>query len=457
MYCCGPTVYNYVHIGNFRSFILCDLVRRVLEFNDYDVTQVRNITDVGHLTDETLNAGLDRIEKAARDQHTSPWDIVQHFTGAFERDAVRLNIRQPNFEPRATEYIDPMISLAQRLIEQGYGYAVDGNVYYDVAKFPAYGRLSGNTVEDLIAGARVEIGEGKRSPADFALWKSATPEKIMRWKSPWGEGVPGWHLECSAMAFSLLGEQIDIHTGGVDNIFPHHEDEIAQSEGASGRRFARYWLHGALLNVAGDEKMSKSLGNIYTLEDLMREGIHPLTYRYFSFQAHYRTPLNFSWEAIAGAQTALFRLWEAAAEAFQTADGHHDDLSVEPYLARFHAAINRDLDMPRAVAVLHEVAGASIDAAEKVWLLSELDRVLGLSLIEMGTKLSTVTPEQRTLLDARAAARTSRDWSRSDDLRRELAAVGVEVRDGPEGQRWVRKDLLASESSHPQETSENSS
>jgi cysteinyl-tRNA synthetase len=438
-------VYSDIHVGNFRSFLLGDVVRRVLEYNGYQVTQVRNITDVGHLTDETLNAGLDKIEKAARDQHKTPWDIARHFTERFARDAARLNIRAPDYEPRATEYIEPMIQLAERLVEKGYGYAVDGNVYYEVAKFPEYGRLSGNSVDDLIAGARVEIGEGKRAPADFALWKAVGSDAIMRWSSPWGQGVPGWHLECSAMASALLGEEIDIHSGGVDNIFPHHEDEIAQSEAAFGGRFVRYWLHGALLNSAGDEKMSKSLGNISTLDDLVREGIHPLGYRYFTFQAHYRTPLNFSWEALHGAQTGLNRLWETAAELFQSGGTIDRPGAAEPYRDRFHQSINRDLDMPQAVSVLHEVAGSNLEPATKQWLFADFDRVLGLNLAAMGETLSQLTPQQRAVLEDRAAARRQRDWPRSDALREELRLMGAVVRDTPEGQRWVRRDLLSRE------------
>ena len=294
MYTCGPTVYSYIHIGNFRSFILADTLRRTLEYNGFQVTHVRNITDVGHLTDETLNTGLDRIEAQARQQNRSPQDIARHYTALFHRDAARLNLLDPHHEPRATDYVDHMIDLTRQLEDLGYGYAVDGNVYYEVARFPRYGALSGNTVDGLIAGARVEVGEGKRSPADFALWKFAGPDKLQRWSSPWGEGVPGWHIECSAMSRTLLGAEIDIHTGGVDNMFPHHEDEIAQSEAASGEKFVHYWLHGAML-VFAETKMSRSLGNIYTLSDLDERGIHPLSYRYFTYQAHYRTPLNFTW------------------------------------------------------------------------------------------------------------------------------------------------------------------
>src|SRR5947209_6002130 len=258
-----------------------------------------------------------------------------------------------------------MIALIERLIERGKAYVAGGNVYFEVSSFPPYGCLSGNSVEDLIAGARVEIDEFKRSPADFALWKAAGPEKLMRFESPWGMGVPGWHIECSAMAFELLGEEIDIHTGGIDHIFPHHEDEIAQSEGATGRRFARVWMHNDFLQIAGEEKMSKSLGNIYTVSDLEKQGIHPLSFRYFTFQARYSTPLNFTFEAGRGAHTALTRVWEAAAELYQSGVCVPLTTDGDAYRCRFHEAINRDLDLPVAIASVHDVLASCLPPGEK--------------------------------------------------------------------------------------------
>jgi cysteinyl-tRNA synthetase len=442
MYTCGPTVYSYAHIGNFRAFVVADMLRRVLEYNGYDVAQVRNITDVGHLTNDTLSTGLDKIEAAARSQNASPWDIARHFTQVFLEDARRLNIQTPEHMPRATEYIGPMIDLVRELEDRGYAYAVNGDVYYDVSRFPRYGALSGNSVEELISGHRVEVGEGKRSPADFAVWRRAEPDKIMRWDSPWGEGVPGWHLECSAMAIRLLGPELDIHTGGEDHIFPHHEDEIAQSEGATGRRFARYWLHNAFLQLADDAKMSKSLGNFYTISDLIARGIHPLAYRYFTFQAHYRTPLTFSWEALGAAATGLERIWEAMAELVQSGGQEEMGREAEGFREQFHEAINRDLDLPVAVAVLHQVLGSSLPAGQKRALIADMDRVLALDLVSMGERLSGTTGAQRELLAERAAARADRDWTRSDELRARLREIGLEVKDTPQGQRWLRRDVL---------------
>lgn len=442
VYTCGPTVYNFAHIGNFRASILGDMIRRVLEYNGYQVRHVRNITDVGHMTDEMLNTGVDRIEREARQQNMSPWDIAAYYTDAFFQDCRRLNLLTPTETPRATEYIGPMIQLIERLIEQGHAYVSDGNVYFDVASFPTYGKLSGNTVDDLIAGARVEVGEGKRSPADFALWKAAGEDKIMRWESPWGMGVPGWHIECSAMSMRLLGEHIDIHTGGQDNVFPHHEDERAQSEAAFGAPFVRYWLHNAFLQLADGGKMSKSEGNIWTISDLMERGYHPLTYRYFTYQAHYRTPLNFSWDALDAAQTALYRMWEAAAELVQSGEAEEMGKVAETYREKFNAAINRDLDMPGAIAVVHEVLGSKLPPGQKRSLLENFDTVLALDLIATGTALSETTAEQREALEERAQARANRDWAQSDSLRAHLADLGLEVRDSAAGQRWVRKDVL---------------
>lgn len=442
LYSCGVTVYNHPHIGNMRAYLFADTLRRMLEYNGFAVDQVRNITDVGHLTNDTLSSGLDKIEATARQQNKTPWDIADYFIGVFQDDARKLNIEQPEHEPRATEYIDQMIELVETLIERGHAYAVDGDVYFAVDSFPDYCKLSGNTIEDLIGGHRVEVGEGKKAPADFALWKFAGPDKIMRWKSPWGDGVPGWHLECSVMAIAILGEQIDIHTGGVDHIFPHHEDEIAQSEAATGKPFSQFWLHNDFLQLAGEEKMSKSSGSFYVLQDIEDRGLHPLALRAYSFQAHYRTKLNFSWEALEAAQTGLVRLWEAAAELVQIGGESELESDAENFREEFHTAINNDLDLPRAMAVLHEGLGSSLPAGQKRGLMRDFDRVLGLDLLPMGECISQTTPRQQHLLAERAQARSEKQWEASDRLRQELAELGLEVKDTPAGQRWLRRDLL---------------
>lgn len=453
VYTCGPTVYSYAHLGNFRAFIVADVLRRMLEYNGYQVMQARNITDVGHLTRDDVADGPDKIEDAAKRQNTTPSDIARFYTDAFLVDAERLNIEPPEEAPCATDYIPQMIDLVERLIESGHAYVSHGDVYFDVSTFPHYGALSGNSVAELVAGARVEVGEGKRSPADFALWKGAGPDKIMRWPSPWGDGVPGWHLECSAMAMALLGETIDIHTGGIDHIFPHHEDEIAQSEGVTNRPFAHYWLHNDFLQIAGDEKMSKSVGNVYTISDLVERGLHPLSFRYFTFQAHYRSPHSFTWEAVEAGQTALYRLWEALAELLQTAEPGELGTGAQAFRERFLLAVNRDLDLPGAVAVAYDVMGSNLSPEEKLSLIADFDRVLALDLLSTARSLASISPEEERILAARAEARETRDWSRSDELRSDLAARGLRVKDTPSGQRWVRNDLLPRpESGHAQKS-----
>ncbi len=447
VYTCGPTVYNYQHIGNFRAFIFADTLRRVLEYNGYRVRHVRNITDVGHLTEDTLGTGVDKMEAAARRENMTPEDIARHFTEIFHEDARLLNLLTPEVEPRATQFIPEMVSLVERLIDTGHAYiGANGDVYFEVATFPPYGALSNNSIEDLIAGARVEeYSSDKRSPADFAIWKSAAADKLMRYESPWGEGVPGWHLECSAMAMDILAETIDIHTGGEDHVFPHHEDEIAQSEGASGKTFANYWLHNAFLQGAGGVKMSKSLGNIFTLADLAERGIHPLTFRYFTYQAHYRTPQWFSWEALEAAQTGLYRLWEAAADLLQTSQPAvtiGDE--AEEWRDSFQQTVNRDLDMPGAVAAIHTMLSSKLAADQKLALLADADRVLALDILVAAARLLDLRDGEQSLLDQRAAARAAKDWSRSDELRASLAAGGLDVKDTPTGQHWVRNDVLPS-------------
>jgi cysteinyl-tRNA synthetase len=442
LYTCGPTVYSFVHIGNFRAYIFADMLRRTLDYNGFQVRHIRNVTDVGHLTNETLNTGLDRIEATARAENMSPWDVSRHYTEIFLRDAHKLNLLEPDEQPRATEYVSDMIALTQRLIEEGHAYQSNGDVYYNVDTFPTYGALSGNSVEALIAGARVEVSEAKRSPADFALWRAADPEKLMRWDSPWSSGVPGWHIECSAMSMKLLGEQIDIHTGGVDNIFPHHEDERAQSEAATGTAFVRYWMHNELLVIGDNEKMSKSLGNIYTISDLQERGIHPLAYRYFICQAHYRTRQNFTMEALEAAQTGLVRLWEQAAQLSQAASLEPLSSEAETFRDKFHEAINRDLDLPRAVATVHDAVATSLPPGQKLSLLQDVDRVLALDLLPMAGALSRIEDTERALLDQRQAARKRKDWAESDRIRQELSGGGLNVKDTPQGQRWIRRDVL---------------
>ncbi len=439
MYTCGPTVYHFAHIGNMRSFVTADVLRRVLEYNGFKVIHAKNVTDVGHLRDEGAAAGTDRVEMAAREAGKTPAEVVDFFTAKYLEDENSLNLLEPEFRPRATQYIPQMIEMTKRLVDSEYAYSTDGNVYFDVTRFPSYGRLSGNRIEDLVAGQRVAIEPDKRHVEDFALWKAADPYRFMKWDSPWGCGFPGWHIECSAMAASLLGPTIDIHTGGIDNLFPHHEDERAQSEAVNGREFVRYWVHTEYL-LMDEEKMSKSLGNFATVPDLVGRGIHPLAFRYFLFQAHYRRKLSVSWEALEAAQTALDNVWDQAAEVLQSASTSEGAEGHEAYLDEFRGAINDDLGMPRAVATMHNLLASSANPRGKWLALMDMDSILGLD-IERAARLRTeLTEDERSLINERAVVREAREWSRSDKLRDRLAEMGIEVRDTPQGQRWLRRE-----------------
>jgi cysteinyl-tRNA synthetase len=432
IYTCGPTVYRYAHIGNLRSFLFPDVLRRALEYLGYEVRHVKNITDVGHMRDDTDE---DRMELAAETEGKSPFEIAAYYTDAWLADEAAINILPVHVYPRATEHIDEMIAMTQVLLDKGLAYETNGNVYFDVSEFPEYGKLSGQRIDAMQAGHRVEIEPDKHDQEDFALWKAAGPNRLMRWPSPWGEGFPGWHIECSAMSLAHLGEHVDIHTGGIDNKFPHHEDEIAQSEGALGHQVVSIWMHGEFLTLQ-DAKMAKSAGNIIRTTDLPSKGFDPLDFRYLALQAHYRSKLDFTEEAMRAASAGLARLRRAATAASQ-ADADAVDLGSAPLAAhreRFAEAIADDLSTPRAVAIAHEVAAATdLDAAQKRALLGDFDRVLGIDITR--ERAGEALPEGAAeLLERRAAARAARDYGTSDTLRDELAALGVEVRDTPDGQ-----------------------
>jgi cysteinyl-tRNA synthetase len=435
MYSCGPTVYRYVHIGNLRTFMLPDLLCRTLEYLGYQTEQVMNITDVGHLTDDSFDRGEDKMLVSARLEKKSPEEIAAFYTEAFMQDAASVNIRPAAHYPRASDYIPQMVELIARLIEKGNAYEVGGTVYYDIASFPAYGKLSRNTTDKLLAGSRGEVDPRKRHPGDFTLWKSAGEHRLQVWPSPWGPGFPGWHIECSAMSMSLLGDLIDIHTGGADNVFPHHEAEIAQSEGVTGHRVVGCWLHGGLLLLAGS-RMAKSAGNFFRIRELEDKQLDPLAFRYLALQAKYRTKLNFSEDGLAGADRALRNLRQRLQE-WSTAGTPSAGDSVEAagLESRFRSAIADDLDLPAAVALVSELTHATIAPRQKAALLSNWDRVLGLDLGR--TVPAVALPEGAAeLLAARRRARDARDFARADQLRDELAGAGVIVTDTAEGQRW---------------------
>ncbi|MBN1417158.1 MAG: cysteine--tRNA ligase [Planctomycetes bacterium] len=446
MYNCGPTVYGRATIGNFRSFIFADLLRRYLEWSGYRVTQVMNITDVGHMTEDDLadGGGEDKIQKAAAAAGKRPEDIARYFEGEFLEDRDVLNILPAHEYPRASEHVPEMIAMIEALLARGHAYEVDGEVYYDVASFPDYGKLSGNTVENLVAGARVEVAEGKRHPADFALWKR-DPKHLMQWDSPWGRGFPGWHIECSAMGQKYLGATLDIHTGGEDNIFPHHECEIAQAEGATGEPFVRYWLHTRHLLVDG-RKMSKRLGNVFTIGDLRERGYTGREIRYALLEVHYRKPMNFTLAGMEAARGALRRLREFRRTLLgaQGADTGRIRERLDQARRDFQAGLDGDLNVSLGLAAIFGLVrdvndwGAGKAEAEEVCrALSSWDRVLGVLGEEEAASVDEAWVERR--IRERDEARAARDWRRADQIRDELNKAGVELRDSDSGTRWVRK------------------
>jgi cysteinyl-tRNA synthetase len=435
IYSCGPTVYRYVHVGNLRTFMLPDLLRRSLEYLGYETEQVMNITDVGHLTDDTFDRGEDKMLVSARLENKAPEEIAAHYTAAFMEDAAKLNIRRADHYPHATHYIPQMIELIEKLIASRHAYEVGGTVYYDIASFTAYGKLSRNTTDKLLAGARGEVDPRKRHPGDFTLWKAAGEHRLQVWPSPWGPGFPGWHIECSAMSMSLLGDRFDIHTGGADNVFPHHEAEIAQSEGVTGHRVVTCWMHGGLLMLGG-ARMAKSAGNFFRISELEEQGFDPLAFRYLALQAKYRTSLNFSTESMAGADRALTQLrervadWSRDARSTETADAE-----VGRYEARFRAALADDLDLPSAMALVAELVHSGVATGDKASLLCSWDGVLGLDL-DRAPADQSLPHGASSLLEAREKARRVKDFETSDRLRDQLATLGVAVTDTAEGQRW---------------------
>ena len=443
MYNCGPTVYSDAHIGNFRSFLFCDVLRRWLEVSGYDVTQVMNITDVGHLRDDDPEQGADKMEEAARKEQLDPWKIAEKYTDAFFVDLDKLGIQRAHTYPKATDHIPHMIAQIQELIASGHAYEANGAVYYDVNSFPAYGRLSGNTGDDLIAGARVAVQEEKKDPRDFALWK-ADPHHLMQWDSPFGRGFPGWHIECSAMSQSILGETIDIHTGGEDNIFPHHECEIAQAEGATGETFVRYWMHARHLMVDGG-KMSKSIGNLYTVRQLEEMGHPPIAVRFALIRSHYRQVLNFTLDGLKEAAASVRRLRlfaEEMAEAAGDAQPGEPPEWLAAAVKRFDESMDDDLNTSGALdgvfSLLHEAHrnhATGPDAACALAALKRFDHVLG--VLEEQTE--DLDAEVEDLIRRRGEAREAKDWATADSIRDRLNELGIELLDGKDGKvRWRR-------------------
>lgn len=433
IYTCGPTVYNYAHIGNLRTYIFMDILRRVFAFNGYKVKSVMNITDVGHLLSDA-DDGDDKMSMAAAEQKKTPEEIAEFYSAAFFRDIARLNVRRPDVTPKATEHIGDMIKIVQALLDKGYAYETDDGIYFDISKFPDYGKLSGVNLEEQLAGARVDINTGKRHPADFALWKKAAPNHIMKWPSPWGMGYPGWHIECTAMSNKYLGDVFDIHTGGIDHVPIHHENEIAQAEAWLGKKAVNYWMHSEFMLVDGG-KMSKSLGNTYTVDDLAAKGYTPMEFRYMCLNVQYRQKLNFTWEAMAAAKTAYERL-SALLYRHKTAPAPENRPEIEKYLGEFHEAINDDLNVPMAMGVLWKMlrlpAGKDVYDAALV-----IDKVFALDFDKVASPDHTAEapPEIREMAEKRREVRRNKNWAESDRLRDEIAAKGYKVLDTADGYR----------------------
>ena len=437
MYCCGPTVYNYAHIGNLRTYIFEDILHRTLEEAGYRVKHVMNITDVGHLTGDG-DDGEDKLGKRSRETGKSVWDIAAFYTDAFFADEKALNIKRPNVVCKATDHIQDMIALIKRLEEKGHTYTAGGNVYFSIDTIDDYGKLAGQKQEDKLSGARIAVDGNKRNPQDFVLWftNSKFGEQAMMWDSPWGRGYPGWHIECSAMSMKYLGETFDIHCGGIDAIPVHHTNEIAQSEAATGHKWVNYWCHGEfLLNDKG--KMSKSSGEFLTLPVLVGHGYNALDYRYFCLGGHYRTQLKFSYEALDHAKSARERLNSMVAELKAKAKPESTiSEKAESYKDSFFAALFNDLRCPEALAVMWKMLkDNSITEGEKLSLLYSMDKVLGLDLDKVEAKKEEKVggEEEWKLVEERKQAKAEKNYQRADEIRKELEERGYIVKDTPQG------------------------
>ena len=440
MYSCGPTVYSHPHIGNFRSFLMADLLKRFLEFQGFEVIHVMNITDVGHLLDDA-DEGADKLEEEARKQKKNPLEIAKTYLDSFMTASKMLNIAPATHYPRATEHISEMIEMVAKLVDKGYAYVVGHNVYYDVTKFAGYGKLSGNTLDELNAGARVEVNEEKRNHQDFALWKY-DPRHLQQWDSPWGRGFPGWHIECSAMSAKYLGQQFDFHTGGEDNIFPHHECEIAQSDAASGKQSVRYWMHARFLLFDG-EKMSKSKGNLYTIQELVEKGFKKNSIRYALISSHYRQNYNFTFDGLKAAEQAIDKIEQCVfllKEITDTKDGTvRSEISndIDRCISEFDNALSDDLNISKALACcfdfIREINKISdINSAEAkvvIEAIEKIDSVLGV----LDTDTEQMPDEIKALAQERKEAKAVEDYARADEIRTIISEKNYVIEDTPDG------------------------
>ncbi len=440
IYSCGPTVYDDTHIGHLRRYVGDDVLKRALELNGYKIKHVMNVTDVGHLTSDA-DTGEDKVEKAAKKLGKSAWDIAKFFEEQFFASTKALNIRRPDIVSRATKHIPDQIELIKKLEEKGFTYKTDDGIYFDTSKLTDYGKLGGEK-KGIKPGARVDVA-GKKNPTDFALWKFSSKDKKrqMEWDSPWGVGFPGWHIECSAMSMKYLGETFDIHTGGIDHLPIHHPNEIAQSETATGKPFARFWLHHEFLQVDG-RKMSKSLGNLYTIDDVKKKDFDFLSLRYLYLTAHYKDPLNFTWESLGSAQNALNKLRSQVSSAKdqkkRTALSPEKQAKLDVFRKKFVAAINDDLNTPQALAVLWEVMKSNIPSGDKYDLALSFDEVLGLKLSEVVEEKLDIPDDIKRLVDERETLRKEKKFKEADKIRKEVLKKGYAIKDLPEGPKIKR-------------------
>jgi len=443
MYICGPTVYDYTHIGHLKKYIGDDLLRRVLEANGFEVKMVMNITDVGHLTSDA-DEGDDKLEKRAKEKNTSVWELSKFFTDYFLKSTDAVNIERPNIIARATDHINEQIKLIERLEKKGFAYKTDQAVYFNTKKLLDYGKLTGQKAEEKVIGARDEVitDSQKKNPIDFALWFFTVgrfKNHIMKWPSPWGEGFPGWHIECSAMSMEYLGDTLDIHTGGEDHVAPHHTNEIAQSEAATDKPFSRFWVHHRFLIVNG-EKMSKSKKNFYTIDDVEKKGFDPLAFRYLVLTSHYRDPLNFTWKSLEASQNALnnlrmiIREWSLLDVIARSEEARKQSIT-EDYYVKFMDAVNDDLGIPRALAIMWEMVKSNLDMAGKSATILEMDKILGLGLEDYLGKPQDFPEEVKKLVSEREKARKSGDFKKADELRKKIKSLDYEVEDTSKGSK----------------------
>lgn len=449
-YACGPTVYDYAHIGNLKTFIFEDILRRYLEYSGYEVRYIMNITDVGHLTADDVNqadSGEDKMLKAAISEKKTPEEIANFYSERFFEDIEKLNFKKANYYPRASAHIKQIIKLIEDLIKNGYAYEINGNVFYDVAKFSGYGKLSGKKLDGLKAGARLEEHPDKKNQFDFALWLKAPKEHILKWESSWSLGYPGWHIECSAMSMEYLGETLDIHTGGEDHIFPHHENEIAQSEGATGKKFSNFWLHARFLLVDG-QKMSKSKKNFYALKDILEKGYSSMDFRLFALGSHYRSQANFSWEALDQAKINLQRIsgWVNNLNSMKNSAETKESIDLEKYKEKFEAAMDDDLNTPLALSVLYELITEtnklisenklSNKEVEKILSLWEkVNKIFGLTILQE----EKIPEEIIKLAEERKVARENKDFGKSDELRDKILESGYIIEDLKDNTYTIKK------------------